>query len=340
MSDLEDADSGFFDALDELDAPDLSALQHPLAQDLLLSPTAWTLWPAVAVLRWLIRANTGPEGALVYRSHPSLAFAAAEVMDVELRDDGVDLTLTAPGLAAPGSILPSVDIARIAADKRMPGGGALAAWLDGPGDRFMQAVEAGQMRYNTAFAFATGRGTVPSHRLAASIVGATAPLAADRDGRLMNAFDREPEGAIGLAAAFLGVPSAAGLTAAVEAYTGLPARVEEFTGAEVRVLRPARMGGPLTRILGRRCETPSAGVDVIVEGGERPEGAALARQRSRRLALGELCTSYIGSPSVQARLAVELDPPVVEPACLGQAEFGGLAVLGQPEERIRIPLRA
>lgn len=344
MSDVDRQDeavlAGDPDDLDPGDIEDLAALQHPLAQDLLLSPTAWSLWPAVAVLRWLIRSNTGRGGTLVYRSQPSLAFSAAEVTDVELREGGVELTLSAPGIAAPGSILPSVDIARIAADKRAPGGGALAAWLDGPGDRFMQAIETGQTRYNTAFALATGRGQAPSHQLAASIVGATAPLAADRDGRLANAFQRTPEGALGLAPAFVGAPSAAGLATAVEGYTGLPVRVDEFTGADVRVLRPARMGGPIARMLGRRHELPAAGVDVTVVGGARPEGAALAKQRSRRLALQHLCESYIGAPSVRARLAVELDPPAVTPARLGQDELGGLAVLGRPEHTIRIPLRA
>lgn len=333
--------------LDDWDTPspdmDLEmpvGLDHPLAQELLLEPSVWTLWPAVAVLRWLVRTNQQLGRGLVYRSHPTLAFSASEVKDVELRASSVDLVLSAPGLAAPGTILPNVDVARIATDANSPGGGALAAWLDGPGDRFMQAVEAAQMRFNAAFSLATGTEHALAHRMTAEIAGTTAPLAADAEGRLANGFAGPPQGALGLAAPFLGPPSAGGLTAAVEGYTGLPSRVEEFTGARVRVLRPAQFGAPLMRMLGRHCELPSAGVSVIVDGGTAPDGVALARKRSRRSALRNLCDAYIGSPSIHARLFVELEPEVIEPARLGVDEFGGLAVLGIPNERLRIPLVA
>jgi len=319
-----------FDALEEL--------THPLAQDLLFAPDAWSVWPAVAVLRWLLRSNRGMDQGLIYRSHPSLAFSAAEIKEVELLANSVQLTLAAPGLASHGSALPAVDIARIAADARSPGGGALAHWLDGPLDRFMQAVEVARARHNNAFALASGTRLPDAHQRTTELVGKSAPLAADRNGRLADSLDRHPEGALGLAAAFVGTPSATGLANAVAGYTGLPARIDEFAGASVRIQRPARMGGSLTSILGKRCDLAVAGVDVVIDGGNSPEGAELARQRTRRFALHDLCAAYIGSPSIQARLHVELEPSVIVPAQLGFAEFGGLAVLGRSSERLRLPL--
>ena len=131
-----------------------SAATHPLAREVLFNPSEWSIWPAVAVLRWMLR--TRRESSIVYRSHPSLTFAASEIKDVAFNANGVELTLSAPGLAAPGTILPTSDIARIVADARAPGGGALALWLDGPGDLFMQLVETSRARHSDAFALATG----------------------------------------------------------------------------------------------------------------------------------------------------------------------------------------
>ncbi|MCY3688343.1 MAG: type VI secretion system baseplate subunit TssG [Gammaproteobacteria bacterium] len=315
-----------------------AAVTHPLAREVLFNPSDWSIWPAVAVLRWLLRTRRDSGRSLVYRSHPSLTFAASEIKDVALSERGVELTLSAPGLAAPGTILPASDVARIAADLRAPGGGALAFWLDGPGDLFMQAVEASRARYSDAFAFATGA-RAESLRLVTDLAGDTAPLSAGADGRLAAVPGREAEGALGLSAQFVSAtPSAAGLSAVLRAYTGLPNRVREFAGATVRVLRPARLGHPLMRILGRYQELPSAGVDVIVDGGSRPEGARLAARRVLRRGVYDLCAAYIGSPSIRARVFVELEPDVIEPAKLGGAELGGLAVLGRPAWRLRLPL--
>ena len=252
----------------------------------------------------------------------------------------MEIVLTAPGLASHGSALPMVDIARIVADTNAPGGGALSKWLDGPLDGFMQVLEAARIRHNGSFALASGLPETEAHRWVAEIAGSSAPLARDRGGRLANSFRRRPDGALGLASPFVGTPSAAGLAAAVAGYSGLPTHVDEFTGASVRIQRPVQMGGPLLRMLGRRCDLPAAGVDVVVDGGDRPEGATLAERQVRRAALRDLCAAYIGSPSIQARLFVELEPEVIEPAQLGRAELGGLAVLGRPASRLRIPLAA
>ncbi len=323
-----------------VEAGDSAATTHPLAQEVLFNPGEWSVWPAVAVLRWLLRSRGELNRRLVYRSQPSLVFSVSEIKDVALSGSGVELTLSAPGLAAPGTILPTSDVARIAADSRAPGGGALAYWLDGPVDLFMQAMEAHRMRNCDSFAFGMGSGA-QSLRLAADLSGATAPLAARGSGLLSASLDREPEGALGFSAQFVSTsPSAVGLAALARGYTGLPSEVKEFTGARVRVLRPARLGGPIMRILGRHQDLPAAGVDLIVDGGEEPDGAMLASRRTLRRGIHDLCSAYIGSPSVRARVFVELEPEIIEPARVGFAELGGMAVLGKPERRLRLPLVA
>lgn len=205
-------------------------LSHPLVQDLMLNPTRWRIWPAVAVLRWLQR-KTGREGGwLVYRSHPSLGFAGSEVADVAIEEGHLELTLNAPGLAAAGSPLPASDISRIIADKR--NGGALSTWLDGPLDRFMQALEAAQAQTNAPFALMTG-GRIEAHMLVADVVGRSATLTAGPEGALYDSRQREPEGAVGLAGLFFGPISASGLAGLFRAFTGLAVRVEEFAGADI-----------------------------------------------------------------------------------------------------------
>ena len=42
---------------------DALELGHPLARDVMLNPSRWRLWPAVAVLRWLLRKTTRRPGA-------------------------------------------------------------------------------------------------------------------------------------------------------------------------------------------------------------------------------------------------------------------------------------
>ena len=318
------------------EAADAASLRHPLAQDLLLNPDRWRIWPAVAVLRWLMRGGRGIVRGLVYRSKPALKFPTSELDDVAIESNGAELTLNAPGLAAAGSPLPVADIARIMEDRRR--GGGLAQWLDGPGDRFMQAAEAAQNRHNAAFALATGGG-IEAVRVVANLVGRSSSLRAVGRGDLSDAMERDPEGAIGLAGMFLGPISASGLGALFEAFTGLSCKVEEFTGAPVTILRSARVGAAMGRILGTSCHLPAAGVDVIVEGGSDAWAREWARCPGHRRALAFLAQSYIGSPNPQARVFLDLAPDNAPPAVLGEdAAFGGLAVLGEAVETVRLPL--
>ena len=309
---------------------------HPLVQDLLLNPTRWRIWPAVALLRWLQR-RTGRQGLrLVYRSQPSLSFVGSEVNDVGMREDCLELTLNSPGLATAGSSLPAADIARIIADQRE--GGGLSAWLDGPGDLYMQVLEAMQAQSNTAFALMIG-GRISAHDFAADIVGRTATLAAGPGGALYDCRGYEPEGAVGLAGLFLGPITASGLGELFRAFTGLPVRVEEFAGAEVTTARPARVGRPMGMMLGATCRLPSAGVEVHIEGGSEPRSQEWARDPVRRWSLHLLALSYVGVPSPVVRLFLWLDAENAPPAALdGSAAFGGLVLLGEAGLPVKFPL--
>lgn len=320
-----------------------SDMDHPLIREILLDPSRWRIWPAVAVLRWLLRRTSRAAMRMVYRSRPALRFPTAEVDDVAIEPQGVELTLTAPGVAAHGSPLPSSDIARIIADARQ--GGGLGQWLDAMGDRFMHVVETAQARHNAGFAVATG-GQVEAQTSVAEITGRSMPLGAFAGGVLAPASrgldgDYASLGALGLAAMFYGPPSASGLAQAVSAFTGLPVHVEEFAGAEVAVLRPARLGAPIGAMLGSSCMLPAAGINVVIEGGREPRAQEWARDARRRASLGYLARTYIGSASPQARIFLTLEVGNAPPAALDvYTALGGLAVLGEANETIRLPLAA
>ena len=313
-------------------------LSHPLAQDLLLNPSHWRIWPAVAVLRWLLRGARTTLRGLMYRSNPTLQFTNAEIEDVAFVEGRVELVLSAPGFATPGSALPTVDVVRIIADARPPGRGALSAWLDGFSDCFLQAVETAKVRDNAAFALAVGK-DIEALRLVARIAGHTAPLGARPGGELFAPPMNEPASALGLAPLFIGRASAAGLQALAEAFTGFPVSVEEFAGEQVAILRPAVLGGPLGLILGFSCWLPAAGVELVIEGGGDPGAREWVRHPAKRRSLQQLCESYIGSRSPALRMFMTLEPDNVPPARLDRlAEFGGLAVLGRAERSVRLPL--
>ncbi len=313
-------------------------LSHPLAQDLMLNPSKWRIWPAIAVMRWLLRKMKHGTQQIVYRSNPTLHFCPSEIHDVAIDPDGMELILNAPGIAAPGSPLPTVDIDRIIRDSRR--GGALAAWLDGPGDRFMQALELSRARNNAAFALATG-GYIEVLRVISNLIGRSAPLSATKGGVLQYSFRHPPEGATGLAGLFVGAANTAGLIDLFKAFVGLPVQVKEFTGAEVLILRPARVGRPLGLILGSKCKPASAGIDIIIDGGKDSGAQKWARDPKRRQSLHLLATSYIGSPSPEARIFLQLDRSNVSPSVLnGDAVIGGLAVMGPPKDTINIPIYA
>ena len=314
----------------------IEAMGHPLVQDLLLDPAGWRIWPAVAVLRWLQNRSGRAGRRLVYRSRPSLGFAASEISDVAIREGHLELTLNAPGLAAAGSPLPPADIARIIADMRA--GGALSAWLDGPCDLFMQVLEAMLAQCNAPFALITG-GHVDAFMLLADVVGRSAPLSAGANGSLFETRRRVPEGAVGLAGLFVGPTSATGLAGLFRAYTGLAVRIEEFAGGDVAIARPARVGQRMGMMLGVECRLPSAGIEIHVEGGSSPDAQKWAREPTRRRSLHLLANSYLGGPSVAVRVFLWLDPGNAPPATLADSTaLGGLAVLGPADQRVRLPL--
>ena len=323
----------------ELDAGQSAApQQHPLVQDLLQHPTQWRIWPAVAVLRWLQRKIGSNAPRVVFRSHPSLGFASSEIKDIVLRPGHIDLILNAPGLASAGSPLPDADIANVIADTY--NGGALSAWLDGPGDLFMHVLETVQMQSNPAFALLTG-GRIRAHAIVADLVGRSATLSAEPGGDLKETVGGEPGGAVGLAGLFLGSISATGLAALVHAFTGLPVRIEEFVGAEVAVARPARVGGPLGLMLGLKCNLPSAGIEVHVDGGSSEDARQWARDPVRRRSLYRLALAYIGASSPAARIFLKLAGGNSPAAALdGGTAFGGLAVLGGSDQPVTLPLAA
>ena len=309
---------------------------HPLVQDLVLNPGRWRIWPAVAVLRWLQRRMRSATPRLVFRSRPSLGFAGSEVHDIQLRAEHIDLVLNAPGLAASGSALPTADIARIVADYL--DGGALAAWLDGPGDRFMHLLEDAQLLNNPAYALMAGD-HVELLTLTADLVGRSAPLTAAAGGELSAPGEDQPSGALAFSGAFLGTASASGLRALFRAFTGLTTDVEEFAGGTVPIGRPARVRLAFGRMLGLSCELPSAGIAVHIRGGDNPVAPAWARDPRRRRSLHLLAASYIGAPSPEARLYLWLDPDNAPRAALdGTTAFGGLAVLGRSSQPVRLPI--
>ena len=310
-------------------------MRHPLLQDLMISPTSWRLWPAVAILRWVQR-QTDRWRQLVYRSYPSLSFAASEIKDIALGEERIEVTLNVMGLATAGSPLPSSDIDRIIADARA--GGALNAWLDGICDLFMHVIEDAQHQVNAAFATATG-GRVAAHAMAADMVGRSAALAAEPGGVLHDAWSREPEGAVGLAGLFLGPISAAGLSSLISAFTCLPAEVREFAGAEISNADPVRIGRPPGRMLGSRCHLPSAGVEVHIHGGRNPIAQEWARDPVRRRSLHFLASAYVGASPPMVRIVLWLDAGNAPPAALdGESALGGLAVMGGAVSRTRLPL--
>ncbi len=316
-------------------APDLG---HPLVQDLLLNPSRWRIWPAVAVLRWMQRGMPRDKQRLIYRSIPSLAFPASEISDIAVSTAYSELFHTGLGLAGPGSPLPTADVEHIVMNHRR--NGALTMWLDGPSDRFLHAVEAAQAYYNAAFCMAIGDET-RSLRLVCDLAGYAMPFAAYPGGQLATLTGQRVPTATGLAAVFLMPPTASGMRELFSAFTGLPAIVTEFAGDSIRVLRPARMGGRMRMALGTQCHSPAAAVEIDIDGGSEPENRNWARQSARRRSLHLLARSYIGTSPPVARIFLRLQPGNAPPAALdGQSALGGMAVLGRASSPVRLPLAA
>ena len=312
--------------------PRQEGFDNPLVQDLMLAPTKWRLWPAVAILRWLQRQAT-ESVRIVYRTHPSLSFPPSEIRDLGLRTpDKIELILNAPGFATAGTALPAADIARIIADHRA--GGAINTWLDGITDVFFRAVEDLVVRAHAPFSLAMGA-PLDGHRFAAEFSGRSAPLSA-RPGAILAMVEEDPDGALGFARMFVGPASASGLAALVSAFTSLPVRIEEFAGAEIRILRPLRIGRTLgTGLVGTVCNLPSAGIVVHIDGGSEPNSPIWILDPTRRRSLHRLARAYIGSATPEARIVLWLDPENVPSAMLGatSSTFGGLPVLGGASTR-------
>ena len=314
----------------------MADLNHPLVQDLLLNPSRWRIWPAVAVLRWMLRRMPRDRRRLVFRSKPTLAFPASEISDIAVGTAYAELFHTALGLTGPGSPLPTSDVDRVIKNYRRSG--ALAMWLDGPSDRFLHVVESAQAHYNAAFSVATGD-EIQALRLVCKMAGYATPFAAEPGGRLSTiGSDRAPTAA-GLAALFLTPPTASGLRELFRAFTALPTRVTEFAGDRLRVLRPARIGGPIKAILGTTCHCSAAAVEVEINGGSDPDAHKWGQEPSRRGSLYLLAKTYIGTSPPIARLFLRLNPDNAPPAALdGRSALGGLAVLGHASAQVRLPL--
>ena len=318
-----------------------AALRHPLVQDLLLNPTRWRLWPAMAILRWLQRQMRKNRIRVVYRTRPTLSFPASEIADIYfVRPNELQIVVNALGLANAGSALPSADIARIIADYRS--GGALSLWLDMVADRMLHAAETSVARSVSPFACAMG-GFPEADSVLPSLVGHDGVLAESRPDGLSPSLEAGARRLTALGALFLGVPTAHGLARAFEGFTSLHARVIEFTGAPLDVSRPARLGAGFGRVLGSRRIVAEAGVTVRLNDGPSCEDAvAWASDPVRIRSLYELARTYIGdaSPEPSIELVVRIDE--LSPLAPGarNALLGGCAMLNLPKtERTTLELR-
>ena len=318
-----------------------ATLRHPLLQDLLLNPTRWRLWPAMAIIRWLQRQMRKNRIRIVYRTRPTLSFPASEIADIYfVRPDELQIVVNALGLANAGSALPSADIARIVADYRS--GGALASWLDMVADRMLHAAEASVAQSVSPFACAMG-GFPEADSVLPSLVGHDGVLAESRPDGLSLSRRADARRLTALGALFLGVPTAHGLARAFEGFTSFHAQVIEFTGAPLEVSRPARLGAGFGRVLGSRRIVPEAGVTVRLNDGPTCEDAvAWASDSVRIRSLYELARAYIGDASPEPSIELVVRTDELSPLAPGSrnALLGGCAMLNLPQaERTTLALR-
>ena len=318
-----------------------AALGHPLVQDLLLNPTRWRLWPAMAMIRWLQRQMRKSRIRVVYRGRPTLSFPASEIADVSfVRPDELQIVVNALGLANAGSALPSADIARIIADYRS--GGALTTWLDMVADRMLHAAEASVAQSVSPFACAMGEFPEADSVLPA-LVGHDGVLSESPRSGLSTSRWTGARRLSALGALFLGVPTAHGLARAFEGFTSLRARVIEFTGAPLEVSRPARLGAGFGRVLGARRILAQAGVTVRLNDGPTCEDAvAWASDPVRIRSLYELARAYIGDSSPKPSIELVVRTDELSPLSPGSrnALLGGCGMLNLPRtERTTLELR-
>ena len=318
-----------------------AALQHPLVQDLLLNPTRWRLWPAMAIIRWVQRQMRKNSLRIVYRTRPTLSFAASEIADILVRPDDIQVVVNALGLANAGSALPTADVARIVADHRS--GGALASWLDMVADRMLHAAEASFAQSVSPFACAMG-GFPEAHSVLPSLVGHDGVLGVSHPDGLSFSHREDARHLTALGTLFLGVPTAHGLARAFEGFTSLHARVVEFTGAPLEIAHPARLGAGFGRVLGSRRMVPEAGVTVRLNDGTTCEDAVeWARDPARIRSLHELARAYIGDASPRPSIELVVRTDELSPPAPGSrnALLGGCAMLNLPRnERTTLALRS
>ena len=309
-----------------------AALRHPLVQDLLLNPTRWRLWPAMAILRWLQRQMRKNRIRVVYRTRPTLSFPASEIADIYfVHPNELQIVVNALGLANAGSALPSADIARIIADYRS--GGALASWLDMVADRMLHAAETSVARSVSPFACAMG-GFPEADSVLPSLVGHDGVLAESRTAGLSLSRRAGARRLTALGALFVGIPTAHGLARAFEGFTSLHARVIEFTGAPLDVARPARLGAGFGRVLGSRRIVAEGGVTVRLNDGPACEDAvAWASDPVRIRSLYELARTYIGDASPEPSIELVVRTDELSPLAPGarNALLGGCAMLNLPQ---------
>ena len=318
-----------------------AALRHPLVQDLLLNPTRWRLWPAMAILRWLQRQMRKNRIRIVYRTRPTLSFPASEIADIYfVRPNELQIVVNALGLANAGSALPSADVARVIADYRS--GGGLALWLDMVADRMLHAAEASVAQSVSPFACAMG-GFPEADSMLPSLVGHDGVVSESLPDGLSVSRRAGARRLTALGALFLGVPTAHGLARAFEGFTSLHARVIEFTGAPLEVSRPARFGAGFGRVLGSRRIVPEAGVTVRLNDGPAcGDAVAWASDPVRIRSLYELARAYIGdaSPEPSIELVVRTDELSPLAPDSRNALLGGCAMLNLPQtERTTLALR-
>ena len=317
------------------------ALRNPLVQDLLLNPTRWRLWPAMAIIRWLQRQMRRNSVRIVYRTRPTLSFPASEIADIHfVHPNELQIVVNALGLASAGSALPSADVARIIADYRS--GGALAMWLDMVADRMLHAAEASVAQSVSPFACAMG-GFPEADSVLPSLVGHDGVLAESRSDGLTFSRRTDARRLTALGPLFLAHPTAHGLARAFEAYTSLHARVIEFTGAALEVSRPARLGAGFGRVLGTRRIVAEAGVTVRLNDGPTCEDAvAWASDPVRIRSLHELARAYIGDATPAPSIELVVRTGELSPLAPGSrsALLGGCAMLNLPRtERTTLELR-
>ena len=318
-----------------------AAIQHPLVQDLLLNPTRWRLWPAMAMIRWLQRQMRKSRIRVVYRGRPTLSFPASEIADISfVRPDELQVVVNALGLANAGSALPSADIARIIADYRS--GGALTMWLDMVTDRMLHAAEASVAQSVSPFACAMGE-FPEADSVLPSLVGHDGVLSESPRSGLSTSRWTGARRLSALGALFLGVPTAHGLARAFEGFTSFHARVIEFTGAPLEVSRPARLGAGFGRVLGARRIVAEAGVTVRLNDGPICEDAvAWASDPVRIRSLYELARAYIGDSSPKPSIELVVRTDELSPLSPGSrnALLGGCGMLNLPRtERTTLELR-